>query len=77
MALTVAVLVPALVAGGVALARRDARSFALMIVSAVVFVELALAVFWVVAFGNGLLGLCIALGAAGAGFAGVLLAKRQ
>ncbi len=73
--LTLAVLLPALVTGGAALVRRDARSLALVIVSAVVVVELAWAVLWVVAFGNALLGLGIVLGAAVAVGAGVLLAR--
>lgn len=75
--LTIAVVVPAVIVGVAALVRRDARSLALIIVSAVVFVELAFAVFWVVAFGNGLLGLCIGLGAAAAVLVGVLAARKS
>ncbi len=50
VALSVAVAAPAIIVGAAALGRPDARSVALAVTSAVVLVEIALAVAWVVAF---------------------------
>jgi hypothetical protein len=74
-ALTIAVVAPAVIVGAAALVRRDARSVALVVVSAVVLIEIALAAVWVVAFGNDLVGLGIVLGATVAALVGVLLAR--
>lgn len=77
MLLTVAVAVPAVIVGVAALMRRDSRSLGLIMTLAVLFVEVAFAVFWLVAFGSGVAGLCVALGAAAAALVGALAARTR
>jgi hypothetical protein len=50
--MTIAIAVPSLVVGIVALSRREARSILLVVISAIVAIEIAWAVFLVVSFGN-------------------------
>ena len=66
----------AVVVGAAALARREARSVGLLVVSALVVIEIARVVFFVVSFGSGLAGLCIVLGAVAAVLLGVFFAGR-
>ena len=74
---TVAVAVPAVVLGAAALARPASNAITLVALAVVVGIELVWAILWVVAFGNGALGLTIGIGAAACIGVGVVIGMRH